>query len=195
MLDPDPDRKPPRAQSTARVQTSLRWSRAAGREYSRLEVARPRPALNALSKRAIRCAVQSALPNAPLPAALPLSHETVPNETVFAVGLSFVDDAEMQDINASSRGKNKPTDVLSFCQLEGEAMPFASEEILLGDIVVSIETAARQAHELKHSLEREMAFLLAHGALHLCGFDHDTSARRRAMWKTQDEIVQSLNLP
>lgn len=100
----------------------------------------------------------------------------------------------MQQLNASFRGKNKPTDVLSFCQLEGEAMPFAGEEILLGDVIISIETAARQARDLNHSMERELGFLLVHGALHLCGYDHDTAARRRIMWQKQDTIVESLNI-
>ncbi len=194
MTDPDPDRTSSPA-ITPRVQTSLQWSRAAGREYSRLDAAPARRTASALAKRVIDCALQdvvrSALPQAPLLSPLDFS-DSPSSEIVFAVELSFVDDAEIQEINASHRGKNKPTDVLSFSQLEGEAMPFFGEEILLGDLVVSIETAARQASELNHTLEHELAFLLAHGTLHLCGFDHDTSARRRVMWKKQDEIVQSL---
>jgi probable rRNA maturation factor len=188
MLDPDPDRTSP-SPAAPHVQVTLHWSRAAGREYSRLEVAPARRAASALSKRAVRRAVQSTLHEAPL-----LSPVSLSPETVFAVELSFVDDAEIQQLNASFRSKNKPTDVLSFCQLEGEAMPFAGEEILLGDILVSIETAARQARDLNHSLERELAFLVTHGTLHLCGYDHDTAARRRAMWKKQDHIVESLGL-
>jgi probable rRNA maturation factor len=186
MADPDPDRTSPAA---PRVQIALHWSRAAGREYSRLEAAPARRTASALSKRAIRRAVQSALPAAPLLSSISLSPATV-----FAVELSFVNDAEMQQLNASFRGKNKPTDVLSFSQLEGGAMPFISEEILLGDILISIATAARQARDLNHSLERELAFLAAHGTLHLCGYDHDTTARRRAMWQKQDGIVRALGL-
>lgn len=194
MTDPDPDRKSTRALNTPRVQTSLHWSHAASREYSQLEAAPARRTISALAKRVIRHTLQNiatgALSQAPL-----ISSISISSETVFALELSFVDDAEIQEINASHRGKNKPTDVLSFSQLEGEAMPFFSEEILVGDLVVSIQTAATQARELNHSLEHELAFLLAHGTLHLCGFDHDTSARRRAMWKKQDEIVQSLGFP
>ena len=187
MLDPDPDRKTKRALIEPRVQTSLCWSRAAGREYSRLENAPARRSMSALAKRAIACAIHSALPTAPL-----FSQLSFEDKIVLSVELSLINDAEMQELNASHRGKNKPTDVLSFCQLEGEEMPLGGEEVLLGDLVVSIETAARQARELNHSLERETAFLLAHGTLHLCGFDHDTTARRRTMWKKQDEVVQSL---
>jgi rRNA maturation RNase YbeY len=191
MTDDDPDRTSP-SPAVPRVRTMLHWSRAAGREYSRLQTAAAknvaaRRATSTLAKRVIRCALQNAFSTAPL-----LSNISLSAQTVFTVELSFIDDAEMQHLNASFRGKNKPTDVLSFCQLEGEALPFAGEEILLGDVLVSIETAARQAHELNHSFEHELAFLLAHGTLHLCGFDHNTSARRRVMWKTQDEIVQAV---
>lgn len=204
--DPDPDRTSRRA----RARISVHWSREARHEYSRLADSRSadsrsadsrsadsrsaevptRTAINALARRAVRQTLQ----HAPFKLALPDTFANAANTTVFAVEVSFVSDAEILELNASHRGKQKPTDVLSFSQLEGEAMPIPGDELLLGDVIVSIETAARQAQELKHSLEHETAFLLAHGVLHLCGYDHDTSARRRAMWKRQDEIVGLLNL-
>jgi probable rRNA maturation factor len=184
MIAIDPDPLP--GKRAKRAQISLQWSRPAGRVYSGLSDASTRASLNALIKRVINQTLKQA------PFKL-LSPEEVEDAT-FAVEVSLVDDAEMLELNAGYRGKNKPTDVLSFSQLEGDAMPFGGEELLLGDIIISIDTAARQAQELHHSLSHEIAFLTAHGTLHLCGYDHDTSVRRRVMFKLQDEIVQQLEI-
>lgn len=80
-------------------------------------------------------------------------------------------DAAIAELNQAWRGKSRPTDVLSFAAWEGEPVP--GTEHVLGDIVISVETAARQAHELGHSLEEELAVLCAHGLLHLLGLDHE----------------------
>ena len=100
----------------------------------------------------------------------------------------------MQDLNRDFRGKNKPTDVLSFALLEGEAMPFAppTEHIALGDIVIAVETADRQARERHHPLTTEIAFLAIHGALHLLGYDHGTAGQRRKMFALQDRLFEEL---
>ena len=105
--------------------------------------------------------------------------------------LQWLDDAEIQTLNRDTRGKDKPTDVLSFPVWEGETFPMPPDEpyIMLGDLVISIETAARQARELKHDLRAEVAFLAVHGALHLLGYDHDTDSKRRKMFALQDAIV------
>ena len=80
------------------------------------------------------------------------------------------DDAFIHQLNRDYRGKDKPTDVLSFAQREGE---FADpEDPLLGDIIISIETAAQQASNYGHSLAEELEVLLTHGLLHLLGYDH-----------------------
>lgn len=97
----------------------------------------------------------------------------------------------MRALNFEHRGKNKPTDVLSFPFWEGETL-FGGDEIPLGDLVISLATALRQASELKHCLEHEIAFLTIHGTLHLLGFDHDTPSKRRAMFAWQDEVFASL---
>ena len=180
-IDPDPLR----SKRAPGAQISLHWSRAAGREYARLQTP-PRATLNALIKRAMRQTLQQA----PFKLALPGDGAGI----TFAVDVSIIDDAEMLELNSEHRGKNKPTDVLSFSQLEGGAMPFGGEEILLGDVLISIETAARQARDLQHSLSHEVAFLTVHGMLHLCGYDHDTSTRRRNMFQLQDTIVQQLRI-
>lgn len=184
MIATDPDPLP--GKRAARAQISLHWSRAAGRVYAGLPAVPARTRLNALVKRTVNQTLKQA-PFKLLPA------ETVEN-AIFAVEVSFVDDAEMLELNASYRGKKKPTDVLSFSQLEGDAIPLGGEELLLGDVIISIDTAMRQAQELHHSLAHEVAFLTAHGTLHLCGYDHDTSARRRVMFRLQDEIVQQLEI-
>jgi len=87
------------------------------------------------------------------------------------VTLCCVDDAAMRALNYSWRGKDKTTDVLSFSQVEGFEAPGGGPK-LLGDVVISMPTAARQALARGHSLEEEMARLLVHGILHLLGHDH-----------------------
>ena len=72
-------------------------------------------------------------------------------------------------LNLQYRGKDKPTDVLSF-PLADELQPY-----LLGDVIISIETAARQAQRRRHSLREEIQTLLIHGILHLLGYDHEVS--------------------
>ncbi len=113
----------------------------------------------------------------------------------YSVDVSLLGDDEIAALNRDYRHKNKPTDVLSFSLWEGEEIfdstIIESEELPLGDLVISIETAARQANDLKHSLEREMEFLAVHGALHLLGYDHIRATDRRTMWKQQEEIVKN----
>ena len=112
----------------------------------------------------------------------------------YAVDVSFVSDEEIAQLNRDYRHKNKPTDVLSFSQLEGEFMSGApgDEAVPLGDLVISIETAQRQAAQLGHALEREVEFLAVHGALHLLGYDHRRAADRRVMWRWQEEIIEEM---
>ena len=106
----------------------------------------------------------------------------------FQVDVTWVNDASMQVMNAEYRGKDKPTDVLSFPLFEGDVFPWHEPPIGLGDLSISIETAARQAGELKHSLFRETAFLAIHGTLHLLGYDHVKDSDRRKMFALQDAI-------
>lgn len=101
------------------------------------------------------------------------------------VALSLVDDQEIQLLNRTWRGKDAPTDVLSF--------PLDDEE-LLGDVVISVETAERQSRALGHTLLREMAFLAVHGTLHLLGFDHETAAEEEAMTEAQEAILGRLGI-
>ncbi len=105
------------------------------------------------------------------------------------VSLLFSDDAEIRTLNRSFADEDHATDVLSFAQREGWGAP---DPGLLGDIVVSVETAARQARERPGrpvaALEAEVLHLCVHGLAHLLGLDHDTPAHERAMWAREAEL-------
>ncbi len=108
------------------------------------------------------------------------------------VSLVFVDDQEIQNLNKTYRQKDLPTDVLSFPLWDGEEE--ASGEILLGDIVISLETAQRQAEEYGHSLEREIAYLMVHGLLHLLGYDHLNPEEKHVMRQKEEKILHAIDL-
>ena len=91
------------------------------------------------------------------------------SEEVREVSVLFVDDPRIGELNLEYRGKEKPTDVLSFSQLEG-AGPSSD---FLGDIVISLDRALAQAKERKLTLSEELSRLVIHGLLHLSGFDHE----------------------
>lgn len=91
----------------------------------------------------------------------------------------FVDDDEIRRLNSDFRGKNSPTDVLSFpweSPKDGGAESIEAKEFsgFAGDIVISVETAGRNARAEGHSTEEEIRLLILHGALHLLGYDHET---------------------
>lgn len=121
----------------------------------------------------------------------------------YSLGLSLVADDEIAALNGDWRGKPGPTDVLAFAaQDEGldqaPAMPMPTwdgdedeqEPLELGDIVISLDTAARQAQEHGHSLEMELQFLASHGLLHLLGWDHPDEASLEAMLQRQDKLLR-----
>lgn len=87
------------------------------------------------------------------------------------LSLLLCSDAFIQPLNAEWRGKDAPTDVLSFSQREGEGA--RADDPVLGDLVISLDTAERQAAELGHAVESELRVLLVHGLLHLLGLDHE----------------------
>jgi len=95
------------------------------------------------------------------------------------LSLALVDDAEIAELNRSWRGKPGTTDVLSFSLLEGEFR--AHRKALLGDVVIGVDVAARQARASHRGLDEELARLLIHGVLHLLGHDHETDDEARAM--------------
>ena len=119
------------------------------------------------------------------------------------VDVLLTDNARIREINRENRDLDVPTDVLSFPMLEYAApgdFSFLEEEsvgafhpetgeLLLGDIVISLERAREQAEEYGHSFLREVAFLTAHSMLHLFGYDHMEDAERALMERMQSEIL------
>ena len=96
-------------------------------------------------------------------------------------------DAQIAALNRVYRRKNRPTDVLAFAQREGEHGDRSGP--LLGDVVLSVETARRQAHARGATLASELTMLLAHGLLHLVGWDHDTPSKDRRMRRETDRLT------
>lgn len=109
------------------------------------------------------------------------------------VSMVFVDDAYIHGLNKQYRGIDSPTDVLSFAMQEGEPI-LGGEEVILGDVVISLQAAERQAKEYGHSFLREAAYLTVHGVLHLLGYDHRGDQERKIMRQKEDAILSSLNI-
>lgn len=105
------------------------------------------------------------------------------------LSLVFCDDDFIQKLNKDYRGKNEPTDVLSFSLDEDD---FDHEIKLIGDVVISMETALRQAASMKHPPVLEIVFLLIHGLLHLHGYDHSHKIERKRMRDREVSIFRHL---
>jgi probable rRNA maturation factor len=105
----------------------------------------------------------------------------------------LVDDAAMSVLNRGYRGVDGPTDVLAFPMTEGRFRDLSPD--LLGDVVISTETARRQTLAAGGELREELALLLVHGILHLVGYDHGTAANRRDMWRKQRLILTACGIP
>ncbi|MBP9111225.1 MAG: rRNA maturation RNase YbeY [Polyangiaceae bacterium] len=103
------------------------------------------------------------------------------------VSILLCDDPTIHSLNRDYRKKDKPTDVLAFAMREGKFAQHAGN--MLGDVIISLETAARQANERKIGLLDEVTMLLAHGLLHLLGWDHQTDKEERAMTKKTNQLV------
>jgi probable rRNA maturation factor len=110
-----------------------------------------------------------------------------------ALSLTLVGDEAMRALNRDYRGKDAPTDVLSF-PMDGTGMPEASER-LLGDVVISVDTARRQAADYDAPLQDEIYRLLIHGLLHLQGHDHVLAGERRAMERRERQLAEAIALP
>jgi len=108
------------------------------------------------------------------------------------LSLSLVDDPAIAELNLSYRKLDRPTDVLSFSLLEGDESSYRGN--LLGDVVISVETAARQAQEQEVSLDEELARLLIHGVLHLIGHDHMEPEEEERMQAEERRLSEVLAL-
>jgi len=135
-----------------------------------------------------------------------LDTENCPYEV--ELNIILTDNTEIQAINKEYRGIDSPTDVLSFpmvdyespadfSHLEEEADDYFNPEtgeLLLGDIIISVEKVMGQAKEYGHSEERELGFLTAHSMLHLFGYDHMEEEEKAVMEEKQREILDSLEI-
>jgi probable rRNA maturation factor len=104
----------------------------------------------------------------------------------------MTDDATIRSLNRDFRGRDTPTDVLAFPQEDRDPCDrFHPDTRLLGDVVISVDTAQRQARDLGHVLQQEVCWLLAHGLLHLLGYDHATRPERRRMDEMTARLVDA----
>lgn len=124
------------------------------------------------------------------------------------VNVLFTDNDSIREINRENREIDAPTDVLSFPIGDYPVPGFFDDleeeqpdvfhpdtgELMLGDIVISVERVVSQAEEFGHSKERELGFLLAHSVLHLCGFDHMEEEERMIMEEKQRQIMDMLKI-
>lgn len=134
-----------------------------------------------------------------------LDYEACPYEV--EVNIVLTDNEEIHKINREYRQMDRPTDVLSFpvveyeipgdfSKVEEDMSVFHPEtgELLLGDIMISVDKIIDQAMDYGHSLERELGFLVAHSMLHLCGYDHIKENEREVMETKQREIMEQISL-
>jgi probable rRNA maturation factor len=115
----------------------------------------------------------------------------------WAMSLYLVGDETIRGLNAEHRGIDTHTDVLSFPLYDPNGMGFVlppGEPANLGDVVVSFPTAVKQAHAFGHAVEREIGYLVAHGVLHVLGYDHEKDADRRRMRELEEEALRPLGL-
>lgn len=125
------------------------------------------------------------------------------------VSLVFVDNSEIRKINRETRSIDKETDVLSFPMLDYEKDKvykecykdykfdqtfMDGEELILGDIVLSLEKALQQSEEFNHSFIRETSYLVVHSVLHLLGYDHMEEEEKKIMRGREEEILNSLRI-
>ena len=127
----------------------------------------------------------------------------------YQISLLFVDDEEIRDINLETRNIDRATDVLSFPMLDYEKGKVYKdiytnfefdetfkdgEEVVLGDMVLSLERALEQSKEYNHSYEREVCYLVVHSILHLLGYDHMEEEEKIIMREREEEILNKLNI-
>ena len=105
----------------------------------------------------------------------------------------FCNDEFIHKINKEYRGFDKPTDVISFALFCDDKNHIEIENINLGEIIVSVDTAKKQAQENEHSLDNEIYYLITHGVLHLLGFDHKTEEEYNFMVDIQNKVMRELN--
>lgn len=137
------------------------------------------------------------------------SLEAEERNSPYQISLLFVDNDEIREINRDTRGIDKATDVLSFPMLDYpkdkvfkdvyKSVKFNEiyldgEELVLGDMVLSLERAREQSIEYNHSFNREVCYLVVHSILHLLGYDHMENEEKKKMRQREEEILGNLNI-
>ncbi|YAI82715.1 MAG: rRNA maturation RNase YbeY [cyanobacterium endosymbiont of Rhopalodia sterrenbergii] len=126
-------------------------------------------------------------------------HSIIAISKAYELSLRLTSDDEIQTFNNQYRHKNQPTDVLAFAALEVK-VPQSSEKtnandpLYLGDIIISVDTAKKQARQNHHSLTVELAWLVAHGLLHLLGWDHPDEESLQQMLAQQETLLKLVGL-
>lgn len=131
--------------------------------------------------------------------------QDVDTDATLCMELVFTDEEGIRSLNASTRGKDAVTDVLSFPNLENifckpirkADFPFDTDEegnLFLGSVVICRQRAAQQAEEYGHSLEREVYYLAVHGLCHLLGYDHEEESDKALMREREERILFAMNL-
>ncbi len=125
-----------------------------------------------------------------------LKHLHLPPAPGYELSLRLTDNQEIQQFNAQYRHKDTPTDVLAFAALEAETplLPECEDPLYLGDVIISVETAHQQAQQQGHSETVELAWLMAHGLLHLLGWDHPCESSLEAMLAQQEFLLHQVGL-
>ena len=131
--------------------------------------------------------------------------KVVEADVPLAVEVVFVSEEEIRELNASTRGIDRVTDVLSYPSLDdikgaalsGEDFPFSMDEkgrLLIGSIAVCTEVAKRQAEEYGHSYERELFYLITHGVMHCLGYDHMTDEDKAEMREKEESALRKIGV-
>jgi probable rRNA maturation factor len=150
----------------------------------------PDAGLFELLTNAVRAAVRAGAATSPWP--------VPPDPTVLDVSVHLTGDEEIRELNRTHRGVNRPTDVLSFSFVADDPAPPlglpAGIPIPLGEVVVSLPYAQRQAAEIGHSLRTELAWLTIHGTLQLLGYLHETDEAAAAMEVLEQRVLEEMGL-
>ena len=131
--------------------------------------------------------------------------QDVDTDAALCMELVFTDEESIRTLNASTRGKDSVTDVLSFPNLDNifqkpirkENFPFDADEdgnLFLGSIVICRERAKEQAEEYGHSLRREIYYLAVHGLCHLLGYDHETEEDKTIMRAREEQVMNAMGI-
>lgn len=122
-----------------------------------------------------------------------LEREAAFPEAAVEVSVVLADDAQVRILNRDFRGKDRPTNVLSFPSGD-DAGPMPGRPVLLGDVVVALETTTREAVAEGKTVGDHLAHLVVHGTLHLLGYDHEAEAEAEAMEELETELLAGLGI-